>query len=77
MDSTFSRLRKTELIIKTKQTIQLEINSYTDPVNSNLSITNPAVNTFMTKNNISKNEILSAYRSAFILKKINRHFGVM
>ena len=77
MDSTFSRLRKTELIVKTKQTIQLEINSYTDPVNSNLSITNPAIITFMTKNNLSKNEILSAYRSAFVLKKIKQELNIL
>ena len=70
MDSTFSRLRKTELIIKTKQTILFEINSYTDPVSSNLSITNPTIQSLMTKNNLSKNDVLSAYRTGFIFKKI-------
>jgi hypothetical protein len=77
MDSTFSRLRKTELIIKTKQTIQFEINSYTDPVNSNLTITNPLIQSLITKNNLSKNDVLSAYRTGFILKKIKQELNIL
>ncbi len=77
MDSTFSRLRKTELIIKTKQTIQFEINSYTDPVNSNLTITNPLIQSLITKNNLSKNDVLSGYRTGFILKKIKQELNIL
>ena len=77
MDSTFSRLRKTELIIKTKQTILFEINSYTDPVSSNLSITNPTIQSLMTKNNLSKNDVLSAYRTGFILKKLKQELNIL
>jgi hypothetical protein len=77
MDSTFSRLRKTELIIKTKQTILFEINSYTDPVSSNLSITNPNIQSLMTKNNLSKNDVLSAYRTGFILKKLKQELNIL
>ena len=77
MDSTFSRLRKTELIIKTKQTILFEINSYTDPVSSNLSITNPNIQSLMTKNNLSKNDVLSAYRTGFVLKKLKQELNIL
>jgi hypothetical protein len=77
MDSTFSRLRKTELIVKTKQNIQFEINSFTDPVISNLTINNPTINSLMIKNNLSKNDVLSAYRSGFILKKIKQELNIL
>ncbi|NDF60554.1 MAG: hypothetical protein EB100_05685, partial [Crocinitomicaceae bacterium] len=77
IDSSFSRLRKTELIIKTKRTISFEINSYTDPVNSNLSISNQTLQSFILKNNLSKNDILSALRSGYILKKIKQEFNIL
>ena len=77
MDSTYVRLRKSELIIKTKQNITFEVNSYTDPVSSNLDIDNPAILQAMEKYNLSKNEILSAYRSAFILKKMKMELNIL
>ena len=77
MDSTYVRLRKSELIIKTKQNITFEVNSYTDPVSSNLDIDNPAILQAMDKYNLSKNEILSAYRSAFILKKMKMELNIL
>ena len=38
MDSTFLRLRKSELMIHVQREIVVEVNSYTDPVKSNLKI---------------------------------------
>jgi hypothetical protein len=77
MDSTFVRLRKTELIIKTKNNITFEVNSFTDPVASNLEITNPAILAAMDKYGFTKNDILSAYRSAFILKKMRQELNIL
>jgi hypothetical protein len=77
MDTSYMRLRKTELIIKTKNNITFEVNSYTDPVSSNLDINNPAVLSAMQKYGLSKNDILSAYRSAFILKKMRQELNIL
>jgi hypothetical protein len=77
MDSSYARLRKTELIIKTKQYISFEVNSYTDPVASNLAISSQYIYQIMTKNKLSKNQVLSAYRSAFILKKIKHELSIL
>lgn len=77
MDTTYMRLRKTELIIKTKNNITFEVNSYTDPVSSNLTISNPAVLAAMQKYELSKNDVLSAYRSAFILKKMRQELNIL
>jgi hypothetical protein len=77
MDTTYMRLRKTELIIKTKNNITFEVNSYTDPVSSNLEINNPAVLNAMQKYGLSKNDVLSAYRSAFIIKKMKQELNIL
>jgi hypothetical protein len=77
MDTSFVRLRKTELIIKTKNNITFEVNSFTDPVASNLEITNPAILAAMDKYGFTKNDILSAYRSAFILKKMRQELNIL
>jgi len=77
MDSSFVRLRKTELIIKTKNSITFEVNSFTDPVASNLEIKNATIIAAMNKFNFTKNDILSAYRSAFILKKMRQELNIL
>lgn len=77
MDTSFVRLRKTELIIKTKNNITFEVNSYTDPVASNLEIKNSTILAAMDKNDFTKNDILSAYRTAFILKKMRQELNIL
>ena len=77
MDTSYLRLRKTELIIKTKNNITFEVNSYTDPVSSNLDIKNATIINAMQKYDLSKNDILSAYRSAFILKKMRQELNIL
>ncbi|MDB9806212.1 hypothetical protein OAB73_01375, partial [Crocinitomicaceae bacterium] len=47
-----------------------EINSFTDPVQSNVKLENPELETQMTSNNWSKNEMLSAMRTLIILRKL-------
>lgn len=76
-DSTFSRLRKSEVFINLDRKILLEVNSYTDPVMSNLNVTNTTLLELMKKYKLSKNQILSAYRSATILKQLNEELNVL
>lgn len=70
MDSTFLRLRKSEVLVRIDRDILLEVNSYTDPVASSIEVTHPAMLAAMEKYGLSKNDILSAYRSATILNTL-------
>lgn len=67
MDSTFVRLRKSEVLIRMNRTIELEINSFTDPVASSLVEKNEALLAGMSKYGLSKNDLLSAHRTYSIL----------
>lgn len=77
MDSNFVRLRKSEVFINLNREILLEINSYTDPVSSNISISNQEILKKMTSFKLSKNQVLSAYRSATILFKLKEELNVL
>jgi len=70
MDEAYRRLRLSEVYINLGREIQLEINSFTDPVQSNVKLENPELETQMTSNNWSKNEMLSAMRTLIILRKL-------
>ncbi len=77
MDSTFVRLRKSEVLIHIDRAITMEVNSFTDPVSSSLSISNEEILTAMSKYKLSKNDILSAYRTATILKTLKTEINVL
>ena len=69
MDSTYSILRRSELFVHMGRDMTLEINSYTDPVSSSLKIDNLEIAELAKKYALSKNDVLSAYRTATLLKK--------
>lgn len=71
-DSTYVRLRKSELFVCLERMVLVEVNSYTDPVGSSLNVTDPKLVALMTKYKLSKNDILSVYRTATILKKMKQ-----
>lgn len=77
MDSTFQRLRKSEVLIHMDRAVLLEINSFTDPVKSNISISNSEIQEAMTKYQLSKNDVLSAYRTVAILKALKAEINVL
>jgi hypothetical protein len=76
-DTSFLRLRKTELIIDLDREIQLEINSFTDPVKSSLKIEKSVFLEAMSKYKLSKNDILSAYRSYTVLMKLKKEVNLL
>jgi hypothetical protein len=57
--------------------IKLEINSFTDPVQSNISISNTEISAAMAKYKLSKNDVLSAYRTAEILRQLKTEVNVL
>lgn len=71
------RLRTSQLKINLNRKITVDVRSFTDPVRSNLSIQNAVVLAFMQKYGASKNEILSAYRSAFLLRQFQAEMNVL
>lgn len=76
MDSSFLRLRKSEVLIHIDRSIELIVNSYTDPVRSSLSISDASIQAAMTKYQLSKNDVLSAYRTASILRALKEEINV-
>ncbi len=77
MDSNFIRLRVSQVFIHMGREIILEVNSYTDPVKSNIKITDPNIENTMAKYDLSKNDVLSAYRTASILKQLRSEINVL
>jgi hypothetical protein len=76
-DSSFVRLRRSELMVDIRRGIHVEVNSYTDPVKSNLNITNTELSGIMSKYKLSKNDLLSALRTATILAKFKSEVNIL
>lgn len=76
-DSTFVRLRKSEVLIHIDRGILLTVNSFTDPVRSSLDVSNETITAAMVKYKLSKNDVLSAYRSASILRELKNEINVL
>lgn len=76
MDSTFMRLRTSELFIHLDRELTIEINSYTDPVQSNLAINSAEMIQLMKLNNWTKNDVLSALRSLSLLERLKEEINI-
>jgi hypothetical protein len=77
MDSSFLRLRTSEALIYIDRGIKIEINSFTDPVASNIQLTDPDILEKMKGYKLSKNQVLSAYRSKTMLLKLKDELNVL
>ena len=73
-DSTFARLRKTALYVQTNNKLEIEIESFTDPVKSGIQIYNKNLLETATKYNLSKNDLLSGLRTKAVLIKFQDEF---
>lgn len=76
-DTTFQRLRKSEVLIHIDRSITLTVNSFTDPVKSNISVSEDVLLSAMAKYKLSKNDVLSAHRTAAILKALKKEINVL
>lgn len=77
MDSSYSRLRRTELYIHLSREIIIEVNSYTDPVVSSITVSDAEILELMRKYKLSKNDILSVMRTATVLNKLKEEINVL
>ena len=77
LSADFKRLRKTELLLKADRNIAVKIESFTDPVVSNLAIKSTKFNDLEEKRKITKNDLLSAYRSVAVLNQLKLEFHIL
>jgi hypothetical protein len=76
-DPEMLRLRRSEVYVFLEREIQLEVNSYTDPRNSNIEALSPEIQKVMSTYGLSKNDVLSAYRTANIMRKMKEEINVL
>jgi hypothetical protein len=76
-DPEMLRLRRSEVYVFLEREIQLEVNSYTDPRNSNIEAQSPEIQKVMSTYGLSKNDVLSAYRTANIMRKMKEEINVL
>ena len=77
MEISFVRLRSSEVFIHLNRGIRMEVNSYTDPVASSIKITESDLLSLMQRYKLSKNDVLSAYRTAAILNQLKQELNVL
>ncbi len=77
MDESYSRLRTTEVSIALNRGVFIDVNSFTDPVRTQFSKASPAVLAIKKQFNLTDNQILSAYRSTSVLKKLKQELNVL
>jgi hypothetical protein len=73
----FAVLRLSEVYVNLDRKITLEVNSYTDPVKSNLKTDDESIQSQMSKYNWSKNEVLSALRTEALLRQLKTELNVL
>lgn len=77
MDSSNLRLRSTQVNIFLNRGILLEINTFTDPVKTNLKSNNESIQTELNKYHLSGNDYLSALRTATVIQKLKTELNVL
>lgn len=73
----FKRLRLTEIYVNLNRGIKLEINCYTDPVETDFSVNSEKVNSALKEYNFNNNDVLSLYRSYSTAKQLKQELNVL
>jgi hypothetical protein len=76
-DTTFKRLRYSEVKVDLNRKISLEVNSYTDPVVSGIKVSDEELLELMAKYKLTKNDVLSALRTAAILNQLKQEINFL
>jgi hypothetical protein len=77
MDSSNLRLRSTQVNIFLNRGILLEVNTFTDPVKTNLKSNDESIQTELNKYHLSGNDYLSALRTATVIQKLKTELNVL
>lgn len=76
-DTIFKRLRVSQIEINISRKIELLVNSFTDPVKSNFKTPSKVVSDLEKEYKLSKNEVLSIYRTYQILKTLKEELNIL
>lgn len=77
MDSSMIRLRTTNVNIFLNRGISLEVNTYTDPVKTNLTPKNAEDLEVVKRYGLSGNDFLSALRTATVINQLKQELNVL
>ena len=76
-DSIYKRLRKTELFLSVDRGSFIEINSYTDPVKSNVVYNSKQLKDMALKYQFSSNDVLSVLRTVQLCKNLRNELNIL
>jgi hypothetical protein len=76
-DQANKRLRVSSIIVKVEDNVSIAVDSFTDPVSTKFKAKVEDVNEKQLKYGLSGNQLLSAYRTAFILEKFRKELNVL
>lgn len=77
MDSSMIRLRSTEVNIFLNRGTRLEVDTYTDPVKTNLTAKNAEIQEQLNRYKLTGNDYLSAMRSAVVIAQLKKELNVL
>lgn len=77
LDSSMVRLRSTRVAIDLNRGVLIQVNTYTDPVKTNLKPSNPSIAGTMQKYGLSGNDYLSAMRTATVIQQLKSELNVL
>lgn len=77
MDSTMIRLRSTRVAIDLNRGVLIQVNTFTDPVRTNLKPTDPGIASTMQKFGLTGNDYLSAMRTAAVIQQLKGELNVL
>jgi len=77
MREDLRRLRTSQVFIRLNRGIRFEVNSYTDPITSSISISDQSIAALVEKYGLRKNDVLSLYRTAAILSALKTELNVL
>jgi hypothetical protein len=73
----YTRLRTSQVNVTINRGVFLEINTFTDPVRSDLKAGNPEIQATLIRYRLSGNDYLSALRTAAIIQKMKSELNVL
>jgi len=77
MDSTMIRLRSTRVAIDLNRGVLIQVNTFTDPVRTNLKPTDLGIASTMQKFGLTGNDYLSAMRTAAVIQQLKGELNVL
>ena len=71
------RLRSTRVAIDLNRGVLIQVNTFTDPVRTNLKPTDPGIASTMQKFGLTGNDYLSAMRTAAVIQQLKGELNVL